>query len=97
MKTSTMNKKYLTHAKKPHPLIKVWNNYPEILQNDNRILPIPSIQEIIGEVFSPGRFYYYVINFADSTLFCPHDNILTLHGFKKYPAHLKEIIDLIHP
>lgn len=97
MKTSTMNKKYLTHAKKPHPLIKVWNNYPEILQNDNRILPIPSIQEIIGEVFSPGRFYYYVINFSDSTLFCPHDNILTLHGFKKYPVHLKEIIDLIHP
>ncbi|RLJ34005.1 regulatory LuxR family protein [Chryseobacterium sp. 7] len=93
-----MKKKYLTHAKKPHPLIKVWNDYPEILQNNNRILPVPTIENIIGEIFAPGKFYYYVINFADSTITCDHDeDILAIHGLNKYPVHLKEIIDLIHP
>lgn len=92
-----MKKKHLTHAKKPHPLIKVWNDYPEILQNNSRILPIPSIEHLIGEVFAPGKFYYYVINFADSTICNLHEDILKIHGLNKYPAHLKEIIDLIHP
>lgn len=93
-----MKKKHLTHAKRPHPLIKVWNDYPEILQNDSIILPVPTIENIIGEVFAPGKFYYYVINFADSTIICNHDeDILAIHGLHKHPVHLKEIIDLIHP
>lgn len=93
-----MKKKHLTHAKKPHPLIKVWNDYPEILQNDSRILPVPTIENIIGEIFAPGKFYYYVINFADSTIICnQEEDILAIHGLHKHPVHLKEIIDLIHP
>lgn len=97
MKTLIMDKKYLTQAKKEHPLIKVWNNYPEILQNSNTRLPIPSIEQVIGEIFAPGRFYYYVIDFTDSTICNIHENILILHGLHTYPTHLKEIIDLIHP
>ena len=98
MKTLTMDKKYLAHPKKKHPLAQVWNSYPDFFQNkDIRILPAPSIERIIGEIFAPGQFYYYVINFADSTLCSHHENILTMHGLNKYPVHLKEIIDLIHP
>lgn len=97
MKTLTMTKKYLTQAKKLHPLVKVWNNYPEILQNNNIKLPVPSIENIIGEIFAPGQFYYYVINFEDSTICNHHEHILEMHGLNKYPVHLKEIIDLIHP
>jgi len=92
-----MEKKHLTHAKKPHPLTKVWNDYPEILQNNNRVLPVPAIEHLIGEIFAPGKFYYYVINFADSTICNHHEDILKIHGLIKYPVHLKEIIDLIHP
>nr|WP_315026503.1 LuxR C-terminal-related transcriptional regulator [uncultured Chryseobacterium sp.] len=92
-----MNKKFISKAKKHHPLIKVWNSYPEILQNNDIILPAPSIEHMIGEVFTPGKFYYYVINFADSTISSHHENILKIHGLSKYPTHLKEIIDLIHP
>ncbi|MCJ7933266.1 MAG: helix-turn-helix transcriptional regulator [Chryseobacterium sp.] len=92
-----MKKIYLTQAKRQHPLLKVWNDYPEILQNANSILPYPSIESIIGEMFAPGKFYYYIINFADSTICNHHENILTMHGLNKYPVHLKEITDLIHP
>ncbi|MBN9313430.1 MAG: hypothetical protein J0I53_10315 [Chryseobacterium sp.] len=48
-------------------------------------------------MFLPGEFYYYIINFADSTLSNYHKNIPTMHGLKKYPEHLKEIIGLVHP
>ncbi|CAD0221184.1 hypothetical protein [Chryseobacterium sp. JV274] len=92
-----MEKKHLTHAKKPHPLTKVWNDCPEILQNDNRALPVPAIEHLIGEIFVPGKFYYYVINFADSPICNHHEDILKIHGLHKYPVHLKEIIDLTHP
>ncbi|WP_419869911.1 response regulator transcription factor [Chryseobacterium sp. CT-SW4] len=92
-----MNRKLPAYAKKPHPLIKVWNDYPEILRNTNTLLPTPSIEHIIGEIFVPGQFYYYVINFTNSTLYNHHENILIMHGLIKYPAHLKEITDLIHP
>lgn len=92
-----MDERFLTDAEKPHLLVKVWNDYPEILQNGNEIFPPPSIEKIIGDVFSMGEFYYYVINFADSTLSGHHPNILTMHGLKDYPYHLKEVIDLIHP
>lgn len=92
-----MDEKFLTDAEKPHLLVKVWNNYPEILQNGNEILPPPPIEKVIGDLFSMGEFYYYVINFADSTLSGHHPNILTMHGLKHYPHHLKEIIDLVHP
>ncbi|AZA80676.1 helix-turn-helix transcriptional regulator [Chryseobacterium lactis] len=92
-----MDKKFLT-PKKHHPLIKVWNSYPEFLQNTTTMaLPAPSIERIIGEIFAPGKFYYYVINLVDSTLSHHHENILEIHGFHKYPVHLKEIIDLLHP
>lgn len=97
MKTLTMDKKLLPQAKKPHPLLKVWNSFPEILQNNNTMLSFPSIERIIGEVFAPGKFYHYVINFADSTIYNHHEDILKIHGLAKYPVHLKEIIDLIHP
>lgn len=97
MKTLTMDKKFITQAKKPHPLTKVWNSYPELLQNDNTMLSVPSIERIIGEVFAPGKFYHYIINFADSTIYNHHEDILKIHGLSKYPVHLKEIIDLIHP
>ncbi|RNA63202.1 LuxR family transcriptional regulator [Chryseobacterium nematophagum] len=83
--------------KKVHPLIKVWNDYPELLQNTSDILPLPPIERIVGEVFAPGESYYYVINFADSTIGNHHPNILKMHGLKAYPNHLKDIIDLIHP
>lgn len=92
-----MDDKFLIDAEKPHLLVKVWNNYPEILQNGNEILPPPPIEKVIGDLFSMGEFYYYVINFADSTLSGHHPNILTMHGLKHYPHHLKEIIDLVHP
>ncbi len=98
MKTLSMDKKYPAHPKKQHSLAKVWNSYPDFFQNNNAgILLAPSIERIIGEIFARGQFYYCRIKFAASTLCSHHENILSMHGFHKYPTHLKEVIHLIHP
>lgn len=92
-----MGEKYKIKPAKEHPLINVWNDFPQFLQNNKAILPPPSMEELIGKIFALGEFYYYTINFADSTIVHPHQNILKMHGLQQYPQHLSEIIDLIHP
>lgn len=82
---------------KTHPLQEIWDRYPDAVQNEKQSLQAPSIERLIAEMFSIGNFYYYVINISDSTLSNHHENILKMHGLKKYPTHLKEIISLIHP
>lgn len=84
-------------SEEKHPLIDIWNSYRALHKNGNATLKNPSIEQIIGEMFAIGNYYYYVLNLADSTLTGHHKNILKLHGFKKFPEHLKQIIDLIHP
>lgn len=84
-------------SEEEHPLIKVWKTFPGARTHKEGKLKVPSIERIIGEMFSLGEFYYYVLNLTDSTLSSHHENILKMHGLKKYPAQLKEIIDLIHP
>jgi len=92
-----MDEKYLTGAEKSHQLTEIWNDYPEILQNKKIKLPVPKIEDFIGGMFAPGEFYYYTLNFHDSSVNGVHRNILKMHGLKEIPMHLKEIIDLIHP
>ncbi|MCX8532708.1 response regulator transcription factor [Chryseobacterium luquanense] len=80
-----------------HPLIEIWKTFPGARNFNVLEYKVPPIERIIGEMFSVGEFYYYVLNLTDSTLTNHHENILKMHGLKKYPSHLKEIIDLIHP
>ncbi|SHK52879.1 helix-turn-helix domain-containing protein [Chryseobacterium polytrichastri] len=87
----------MQHPEKEHPLIEVWKSYPGVRKSDDKILYRPPIEKIIGEMFSIGQYYYYVLNLTNSTLSNHHENILSLHGLKEYPENLKEVIDLTHP
>lgn len=80
-----------------HILKKIWSQYSEFLNDKQQTLTTPPIEKLLGEIFSIGKFYYYTINISDSTLSNHHESILGIHGFKKFPLHLKEILELIHP
>ncbi|ANF51307.1 helix-turn-helix transcriptional regulator [Chryseobacterium glaciei] len=84
-------------SEKKHPLIEIWKTYPGVRKSNNNILDRPPIERIIGEMFAIGQFYYYALNLTNSTLSHHHENILKLHGLKKYPENLKDVIDLTHP
>ena len=93
-----MKEKYQITSKKKHPLLEVWNAYPQSLSNTSKSKAnSPNIEKVIGEMFAMGEFYFYTININDSTITNAHPNILKIHGLKKRPKYLKEIIDLIHP
>ncbi|SDF26245.1 regulatory protein, luxR family [Epilithonimonas hungarica] len=93
-----MNENYQISSKMKHPLLEVWNAFPQSLSNNSKSTSsYPKIEKVIGEMFALGEFYFYIINIADSTIINPHQNILKIHGLKKKPKYLKEIIDLIHP
>ncbi|RKT01128.1 response regulator transcription factor [Chryseobacterium defluvii] len=80
-----------------HPLREIWNSYPGVGKEQKEILKKPPIERVIGDMFSMGEFYYYVLNLTNSTLSHHHEGILKIHGLKNYPENLKEIIDLVHP
>lgn len=92
-----MEEKFKNHPKKPHPLQKIWNRHPGFLKNETGIYKMPSLEKLIGEIFSVGEYYYYTIKLTDSTLSNHHENILRMHGFNTPPQHLSEIIELVHP
>lgn len=78
-----------------HLLSQIWENFAG--EDKSKALTKPFIEKIIGEIFSIGNFYYYVVNLADSTISHHHKNILKIHGFSEYPIQLREILELIHP
>ncbi len=80
-----------------HVLKKIWSQYSRYLNDREQILTAPPIEKLLAEIFTIGNFYYYTLNIADSTLTNHHENILNIHGLKKYPHYLKEILELIHP
>ena len=92
-----MENNHKVNSKKEHPLLEVWNAYPQINDNFVNTISTPPVEQIIGEMFTMGEFYYYTINVPDSTLLSHHHNILKMHGLKTYPKYLKDIIDMIHP
>lgn len=78
-----------------HLLSQIWESIAS--QNKTQPLSQPSIEKVLGEMFSIGDFYYYVINLADSSISHHHKNILKIHNLADYPTHLSQIIELIHP
>lgn len=80
-----------------HLLTEVWKSDPELFSLKLQTLSTPPLEKIFADFFSIGKYYFYVLSVADSTLSNHHENILEMHGFKTYPQTLSEIIDLIHP
>lgn len=80
-----------------HALNTIWDKYSLVLKNDYKDVSTPNVERYLADAFTLRPYYYYVLNVTDSTLSNFHPDILTLHGLKEFPRHLKEIIDLIHP
>lgn len=87
----------MDNSEKKHALTDIWKSYSGERRENRHIANIPPIEQIIGEMFAIGEFYYYVVNLTNSTISNHHPNLLKLHGLKEYPENLKDVIDLAHP
>lgn len=82
---------------KKHILNDIWDNHPEATCNKFVDAKPILFEDLLGQIFTSGPFYYYTINVTNSTITHYNDEILNMHGLKKLPIHLKDVIDLIHP
>lgn len=58
----------MDNQEKKHPLVEIWDNYPGMQRQNRQISQVPPIEQILGEMFAIGEFYYYVLNLTNSTV-----------------------------
>lgn len=80
-----------------NPLLKIWRRHPGFLHHESDITQGPPLEKILAELFSVGEFYFYTINIADGTLKHQHDGLIKMHGLKRQPRYLVDIMELMHP
>lgn len=80
-----------------HALTEVWEKNSDVFPSKTADLSPPIIENLFGDFFSLGDYYYYVLDVANGTISHHHPNILKMHGLSEYPALLSDIIHLIHP
>lgn len=80
-----------------HILTEIWENDPDIFDFTSTPLQKAPLEKIFGDFFAVGKYYYYVLTLADSSLSQHHPDLLEMHGLTEFPQKLSEIIALIHP
>lgn len=58
--------------------------------------PDPFIEQLAGAL-AAGPCYYYSIHLADHEIHHHTDRILSIHGLRRLPVAVQDIIELIHP
>ncbi len=81
----------------PHALEKVWAENPKIFSTNVASKKTPSVETLFGDFFTVGEYYFYILDVPTGAL--SHQNITLLdhHTFETPPAHVNEILTLIHP
>ncbi|WP_099366820.1 LuxR C-terminal-related transcriptional regulator [Sphingobacterium sp. 1.A.4] len=83
--------------RKKHILSDAWENFDQHLSASNEIMNHPDLTMFLSEILSIGPYYYYTFDVLSVELKQVHPNVLRIHGFKKIPTSLTQIIELIHP
>ena len=82
---------------KKHILNDIWDQYPDVICKDFQPINKVKFEDVLSKIFTSGPFYFYALNITNSNIKHYNNDIIKIHGLKKPPKHLKEIIDLIHP
>ncbi len=76
-------------------LSSFWEQFNEHVKQGVKGLPAVYQEEFIASLFSVGATYFYTINSSSIVTKCT-DSLLTTHGLKSKPKHLKDLADLVH-
>lgn len=89
---------YMNHfpAPAPHLLKDIWEKNPSFSKSP-ALTCQPHIEKILADFFSIGPYYYYALECVEGKISCHHQNMLRMHGLKRFPNFVHEVIDLVHP
>lgn len=77
--------------------VTIADGYAELLIFEKGMQQHLNLIDLIADFLYTGDYYYYFVDSPRQTLSNQHKNILQMHGMKKMPESLQEIIDIIHP
>ncbi len=74
----------------------IWN-IKGVISESKIELPALNLEELVGNVFSSGPTYYYIIDFSDKSISNVSQSIKDIHGFDPQSVTLDDILSIIHP
>ena len=77
----------------------VWDDYKSNFGNDTSLLDQPKLNKYLGDLFSVGEFYYYVIDFSsfpDLRLSYIDKSALVYHGVNEEIFSLNHVLSAVH-
>lgn len=80
-----------------HLLANLWESYSGAISRKKSAVEIHDISKNLIDAFALGSYYYFIVNMHDYSISQCSDSILDIHGGKKIPKSLREVIDLVHP
>ena len=75
----------------------VWNVENNISEPND---PVPNTHKIVDKIatfFSPGEFYYYIINFETMKFQFVSDSVRTVLGIEPHELNLDKFLSFYHP
>lgn len=78
-------------------LYKVWDKNADYILSEDSYKTEKSLAEIVGEIFCPGPFYYYIIDFKTRKLEHVSGSIEKILNLNPETAQLTDIIEIVHP
>ncbi|SFT92274.1 regulatory protein, luxR family [Algoriphagus locisalis] len=82
--------------KKAKDILELYKGHQGYLANRSDRIPIPQFESILGSIFTPGPYYYYVLDSASLTFdFCSPSTKKIL-GIDLTGAHLSSLVGVFH-
>jgi len=78
-------------------LKKVWNNYEGKMAKQGIEVSKPYLSSALGAIFSPGPFYYYIMDFAKFEFAFIHPEVEKILGLDSKTARLVDFSERVHP
>jgi DNA-binding CsgD family transcriptional regulator len=78
-------------------IFNLWNSHKNYLGNQSSELQNINYPELVGNLFCPGHYFYYVIDSPTLTYDFVSDSIVDILGISPLELSVDNIIELLHP
>lgn len=83
---------------RPNKLKTIWKDWAEKLVDDQDfVFSVEKISDIIGNIFCPGPFYFYIFDFSSFELAYIHENVEAILGVNPTSITFNQILERVHP
>ncbi|MCE7053621.1 helix-turn-helix transcriptional regulator [Algoriphagus sp. AGSA1] len=83
--------------KKPIDILELYKGHQGYLASRSDRIPIPKFEGVLGSIFTPGPYYYYVMDSASLTFDYCSASAQEIIGVDLTGTHLSSLLNVFHP